>query len=110
MEKIRASERSRVSFRYLIGSLGCGVYYLEPLSIEVAVFCVCLKLLQKAEESPGCLLRISSGVEGFCEISTMGNFFVVMTICYRDLLFDNAFQKLLGFGKFHPADCATEFD
>ncbi len=110
LEKVRTSECSRVSFRYLIGSLGCGVYYLELLGIEVPVFCVCFKLFQEAEESSGCLLRKSPSVEGLSEISTMGNFLVIATIRYCDFLFDYSFEKLLGFRELHSADCATEFD
>ena len=65
MEEVRASECSGVAFRDLVGSLGCGVNYLEPLRVEIAVLGVRLKLFQEPEESSGRLLRIPSGVEGF---------------------------------------------
>jgi len=91
LEKVGASECSRVAFRDLVGSLGCGVYYLEPLRVEIAVLGVRLKLFQEPEESSSRLLRISSGVEGLGKISTMWNFFVIVTIRYRDLLLDYSF-------------------
>ena len=91
MEEVRASERSGVTFRDLVGPLGRGVNYLEPLRVEIAVLGVRLKLFQEPEESSGRLLRISSRVEGFGEISTMWDFFVVVSVCYCYLLFDYSF-------------------
>ncbi len=91
MEKVRASECSRVSLRDLIGSLGRGMNYFESVRVEVAVFCVCLKLLQEPQESSSYFLGISSSVEGFGKISTMWNLLVVVSICYRHLLFDYSF-------------------
>src|SRR5438876_8814168 len=79
LKEVRASKCSGVAFRDLVGSLGCGVYYLEPLRVEIAVLGVRLKLFQEPEESSGRLLRISSGVEWLCKISTMWNFFVIVT-------------------------------
>ena len=91
MKKVRASECPRVSLRDLVGPLSRGMNYLESLGIEVAVLCVCLKLFQEPEESSSCLLGISSRVEGFGEISTMWDFFVVVSVCYCYLLFDYSF-------------------
>ena len=49
MEKVGASKCSGVAFRDLVRSLGSGVYYLEPLRVEIAVFRVRLKLFQEPE-------------------------------------------------------------
>jgi len=91
LKEVRASKCSGVAFRNLVGSLGRRVYYLQPLRVEIAVLGVRLKLFQEPEESSGRLLRISSGVEWLCKISTMWNFFVIVTIRYRDLLLDYSF-------------------
>ena len=91
LEEVRASERSGVTFRDLVGPLGRGVNYLEPLRVEIAVLGVRLKLFQEPEESSSCLLGISSRVEGFGEISTMWDFFVVVSVCYCYLLFNYSF-------------------
>ena len=91
MEKIRTSECSRVPLRDLVCSLGSGMNDLEPLRIEVAIFGVSLKLLQKPKEPSSCFLRISSRVEGLGELPTVRNFLVIASIRDCDLLFNNSF-------------------
>src|SRR5439155_19980256 len=96
LEEVRASKCSGVAFRDLVGSLGCGVYYLEPLRVEIAVLGVRLKLFHEPEESSGRLLRVSSGVVCLCKISAMLLFFVIVLICYCVILIDSSIWKCLG--------------